>query len=425
MLQLNLARSLLLWQAAKTSIRIAPHVDACARMLAFSSISSWGFENTLAVLPRPGFLPFIPAGNRRRGDAMNRAGPMPSDLGLEATRPATYLARAATANLRAFITRSTAARVAEQMWPRDTVTAQILRAASNPAMTTTSGWAQELAGISILDTLQSITSVSAAAELISRGLQIDMTGISEYRVPGRVLNAGVAGQWVSESGAIAARQLSISNAAILRPRKLAVLMAYTREQIESSNIEAVVRQTLGEAAGLALDVKMFSADAASASAPAGLFAGTAPLGATAGGGSNALTTDLNKLFAALAANNGGKTAVIVAALPQALMLKATVGPKFDTPIITSTSLAAGTVAVVEVASVVSGFGSVVEFNTTNVAAVHMEDTSPQDITGGSPSPAAPVKSMFQIDAILLRTTLWAAWGLRAAGHAQWIQGATW
>jgi len=278
MLQLNLARSLLLWQAAKTSIRIAPHVDACARMLAFSSISSWGFENTLAVLPRPGFLPFIPAGNRRRGDAMNRAGPMPSDLGLEATRPATYLARAATANLRAFITRSTAARVAEQMWPRDTVTAQILRAASNPAMTTTSGWAQELAGISILDTLQSITSVSAAAELISRGLQIDMTGISEYRVPGRVLNAGVAGQWVSESGAIAARQLSISNAAILRPRKLAVLMAYTREQIESSNIEAVVRQTLGEAAGLALDVKMFSGDAASASAPAGLFAGVSGRG---------------------------------------------------------------------------------------------------------------------------------------------------
>ena len=247
----------------------------------------------------------------------------------------------------------------------------------------------------------------------------------EYRVPGRVLNAAAAGAWVPEGGAAPVRDLNFSNAAILQPRKLEVLSAFTREMMDHSNIEAVVRQTLGEATGLALDVKMFSADAASASAPAGLFAGTAPLGATAGGGSNALTTDLNKLFAALAANNGGKTAVIVAALPQALMLKATVGPKFDTPIITSTSLAAGTVAVVEVASVVSGFGSVVEFNTTNVAAVHMEDTSPQDITGGSPSPAAPVKSMFQIDAILLRTTLWAAWGLRAAGHAQWIQGATW
>ena len=352
---------------------------------------------------------------------MNRAGPMPSDLGLEATRPATYLARAATANLRAFITRSTAARVAEQMWPRDTVTAQILRAASNPAMTTTSGWAQELAGISILDTLQSITSVSAAAELISRGLQIDMTGISEYRVPGRVLNAGVAGQWVSESGAIAARQLSISNAAILRPRKLAVLMAYTREQIESSNIEAVVRQTLGEAAGLALDVKMFSGDAASASAPAGLFAGVSGQTPTAGGGSVAMQGDLKNLFAALAGAGGGKTAVIVCALPQAVTLKTSVGPKFDYDIIASASLPTGTVAVVEVASFVSGFSSAPEFETGKDATLHFEDTSPADpIMGG-----VPVRSMFQLDSTALRMNLWAAYGMRAVGHVQWCSGVTW
>jgi hypothetical protein len=81
--------------------------------------------------------------------------------------------------------------------------------------------------------------------------------------------------------------------------------------VESSNIEAIVRQTLGEATGLALDAQMFSANAASASAPAGLFAGTAPLVPTAGGGVAAMEGDLKNLFAALAAVGAGKTAVIV------------------------------------------------------------------------------------------------------------------
>jgi len=110
--------------------------------------------------------------------------------------------------------------------------------------------------------------------------------------------------------------------------------------------------------------------------------------------------------------------MIIAALPQAVKLKLTAGPKFDFDIIASTSLATGTVAVIEAASFVSGFGSTAEFSTSKVGVIHSEDTSPTDVTGGAPSPASPVKSLFQIDAIGLKTTLWASWGLRAAGHAR-------
>ena len=135
--------------------------------------------------------------------------------------------------------------------------------------------------------------------------------------------------------------------------------------------------------------------------------------------------DIEALIAALAANGAGGAPVFVCAAKQAATMKTLVGPKFDFPILTSTALAAGTVAVVEVVSFVSGFSSVPEFTTSKVAAVHMEETSPQDITGGTPSPAVPVKSLFQVDAIALRTNLWASWGLRAAGHCQYITGATW
>lgn len=356
--------------------------------------------------------------------ASSRPFPLPSDIdtgGVKHARPAVHLVRAAAATLRAFVTKSTPERCAEQMWGRDVVTLEILRSASTQATTTTTGWAKELAGVAIYDLVQSITSQSAAADLIGRGLRLNMDGIAEMRVPGRALNAAAAGMWVAEGAPAPARQQSFANSAILRPRKLEVIYAYTREQIESSNIEAIVRQTIGEATGLALDAKMFSADAASASAPAGLFAGTAALTPTASGGAAAMVGDIEQLIGALAANGAGFAPVFVCAAKQAAAMKTLVGPKFDYPILASTALAPGTVAAIEPASFVSGFSSTPEFETGRDATMHMEDTSPSDpIMSG-----VPVRSMFQIDATALRFMLWAAWGLRAAGHAQFITGATW
>jgi hypothetical protein len=355
--------------------------------------------------------------------------PLPADIDNgRHVRPCVHLARAATAHLRAFVNgrSSTPDSVARSMFAGDVVTLEILRrSASAPAMTTVTGWAKELAGIAIYDLIQSITTISASAEIIGRGLRLSMDSIAELRVPGRTLTAAAAGMWVQEGGPAPARQLSFTNAAILHPRKLSVIMAYSREQAESSNIENIVRATLGEAAGLALDAKMFSADAGTAAAPAGLFAGVAPLTATAGGGQVAMEGDLKNLFTALAAQGAGKTAVVIAAQPQAVTLKMTVGPKFDYPIVESTGLAAGTVAAIEIASFVSGFSPVPEFRVSNQTTYHAEDSSPQDISGGTPSPAVPVRSLWQTDSIALKMDVWAAYGLRAAGHAQFLTGATW
>ena len=343
---------------------------------------------------------------------------------IKRARPAVYLFRAAACHLRAHAKKSSPEAMAQQMFNGDPVTGIVLRAATSAADTTSSGWAQQLAGVAIYDFIQSITSLSAGADLIARGLQLSMDKIAEYRVPGRVPAAAAAGLWVAEETAAPTRALVFSNA-ILRPRKLSVMYPFSRELAESSNIEAVVRQTLGETAGMALDLAMFSANAGSAAQPPGLLNGITPLTPVAGGGSAAMDGDLKQLFAALAAQGAGKTAVIVAALPQAVTLKATVGPKFDYDIIASTALATGTVVVVEAASFVSGFSSTPEFRVSNQAIYHAEDTAPTDITGGSPSPAVPVRSLFQTDSLALKMDLWAAWGLRASGHAQFLTGATW
>jgi hypothetical protein len=340
-------------------------------------------------------------------------------------RPAVSLIRAAASFLRAGGKGSPQAAYRELGYAHDPVADYIIRAATSAADMTSATWAQPLAGIAIYDLIQSVTSQSAAAEVITRGLKLNMDHVGEYRIPGRTPAAAIAGMWVAEETAAPARQLAFSNTAILRPRKLSVIYSYSREQAESSNIENIVRATLSETVGLALDLQMFSATAGDASKPPGLLFGTAPLGATTGGGSTAMYADLNKLFAALAGAGAGKNAVIVAAVPEAVTLQATLGPKWDYDIIPSTSLAAGTVVVVELGSVVSGFSAVPEFSVSRHAVYHAEDSSPTDVTGGTPSPAVPVRSAFQTDTILLKMTLSAAWGLRAAGHAQFITGATW
>jgi hypothetical protein len=351
---------------------------------------------------------------------------VPEDLQRRAARPSVYLYRAATASLRSFVSDgATPINVARDLWGDDSVTNLVLRAATAPARTDTSNWAQQLATTSVVDFVQSITSISAAAEVIDRALKINLDGIAQALIPARALSAANAGQWVAEGAAAPGRSLSFSNAAMLLPRKLVVVCPYTREMAESSNIEPIVRQTLGEATGLALDAAMWSSSAGDASRPPGLFAGVTPITASPGGGDNAMHGDIAALFGALGAANGGKTAIVVAALPQAVRLKMAVGPKWDYDIVVGSTLAAGTVAVLELASFVSGFGSTAEFSVTKVASLHMESASPTDITGGTPSPAVPVKSLFQVDAIAQRTQLWAAWGMRAAGHVQFITGATW
>jgi hypothetical protein len=348
------------------------------------------------------------------------------DADVRKVRPCVYLVRAASASLRGFVTGATPSNAARSMFGHDVVTDLILKSPTTPAaISGTTGWAASLAGVAIYDLIQSTVSLSAAADVIDRGLKLNMDGIAEHRVPGRVLNAAVAGQWVAEGMPAPVRALSFSNAAILRPRKLQVLTAYSRELAEHSNIENVVRQTLAEATGLALDLQMWSSDPGDATKPPGLFAGVMPITPTMGGGTNAMSGDLANLFAALAAHSGGKTAVIIAALPQAVKLKLTAGPKFEYDIIASTALASGTVAVLEIASFVSGFGSTAEFNVTKVGTVHMEDTAPAEIVSTGGTAAVPVKSLYQLDAIGLKTTLWASWGLRAAGHCQFVTGATW
>ena len=87
---------------------------------------------------------------------------------------------------------------------------------------------------------------------------------------------------------------------------------------------------------------------------------------------------------------------------------------------------AGTVIVLDALAFVSGFSGGPQIDVAESALVHLEDTSPLEIsTTGTPNTvAAPVRSAFQADLKVLRCVLRASWAMRAPAIA-YTTTATW
>jgi hypothetical protein len=311
------------------------------------------------------------------------------------------------------------------MFGRDEPTLIVLRTATAPASTTVSGWASDLAAHSLIDFLVGLAPLSAGAALIARGLRVSMQGFGAVTVPNIIVSATDAGGFVAEGAPIPVRALNISAGATFTPFKFAVVSMYSRELAESSNIEDIVRQVLGEAVALSLDAAIFSTAAGSSIRPGGILQGVVPIPATASGTAQALSKDIANLVGALSAAGDGRDIVLICAPQQAASLKVWAGPKFDIPILTSAALAAGTIVAVEAPSFASGFSPIPEFSASIEAVLHEESAAPLPIVDGASTLAAPVRSLWQTDIVALRTLLRVAFAMRASGHVQLINSVTW
>ena len=193
--------------------------------------------------------------------------------------------------------------------------------------------------------------------------------------------------------------------------------------VEADSIEEFTTAAIKEAAAALLDKKMFSTDAASATAPPGILLGATSVTASASSEAWAISSDIGALVGALATNGAGLEPVIIASPSQVAALKMWKQPDFF-PVLASVALAAGTVVAVEASSFVSGLDGIPEFSTSTGATLHMEDTTPTDIVTGGTA-AHPVKNLFQTDLIGLKMILRASWGMRNAKHVAIVTGVTW
>jgi Phage capsid family len=342
-------------------------------------------------------------------------------------KPSEHYWRAVAAQVRGFALNIPAEQALQDRHPDDIVAKMILRATSTQATLTDPAWAGPLARYSVSQAIQEIVSMSALSRLMLAGcLNIDLGRFANVTVPGRSTTPADAGAWVAEGDPIQAKQYALLGP-VLQPHKMAVITSFTREMATASNIEDMVRVLIAEAAGPAIDAGIFSAAAASPQKSAGIMNGVTALTPTSGTFNfDNVGQDLGKLVGDLASRNGGAHAVFIASPAQATAIRFYAGGQFSIspqddvlPVAGSAALAVGTIVCLEPSSFACSFQPP-EFETGLMATIHMEDTTPVNPL----LPATPVKSMFQIDAIALKMTLWGDWCMRAP-HVSFMDAVQW
>jgi HK97 family phage prohead protease/HK97 family phage major capsid protein len=319
------------------------------------------------------------------------------------------------------------------------------RAATNPAMTTVTGWAAELVQTIFADFMETLMPKSVFPRLSAAGLSLSFGRNGKISIPTRSRTPTIAGSFVGEGLPIPVRQGAFT-AQILTPKKMAVITTWTRELDEHSipAIEGLLRQAIQEDTAVSLDSVLLDANAATVVRPAGILNGVASLPPTAGGGFNAVLGDIKAISGALLTATAGyiRNMVWIMNPQQVLSLGLTAVPGAGVfpfqaevaagrlaggSIIDSGTVPMGTVIALDAADFVSVGDEAPRFEISDQATLHMEDTAPADIVAGAApgTPATPVKSLWQTDSLALRLILPVNWTLRRPGMVAWTTGVTW
>jgi hypothetical protein len=317
----------------------------------------------------------------------------------------------------------TTERLVQQRWGGNDMEgiAQVLRAASGPAMTSTIGWAKEL-GHTTQAFLSALVPLSAAADLLNRGLQLtfdDAAAISIGTVVTPVMD------FVAQGAPIPVVMGTSNVQATLEPHKFSGITVLTREVVDGGNGEALVRDALLQSAGPSLDRRLFDANPAVVDLrPPGLLFGKTALTPSANTDTlAAMVADLGALASAVAPYAGNGGIVFVAAAKQAVAINIGLPSPLNYPLLTSTSLPAGTVIAIARPALVSALGAVPQIDESRVATVHM-DSSPQQIATGGAMPS-PTVVTFQADKIALRLRWPISWALRDPNAIAFMSAVTW
>jgi HK97 family phage major capsid protein/HK97 family phage prohead protease len=324
------------------------------------------------------------------------------------------------------------------------VTDMVLRAAVNPANTTVATWAAELIQTDVQPFLDRLIADSIYLPLAGMGVRYTFGNAGVLKIPVRANTPTLAGNWVGEGAPKPVKRASFTTVT-LSPTKLSVISTFTEEMAlySAQSIEQIIRQAMSDDTQMALDAYLIDNVAASAGVrPAGLLNGVTPITASvATPPSAAMVADLKALVGAIIAAGGGRNIAIIINPAQALSMgtvtttsgdflftnAAEAGAKFNARVIVSASCPAGKVIAVDAADFATAQGDAPRFAVSTDATLHEEDTTPLALgTTGTPNVvAAPMRSLFQTDAVAVRMSMFVTWGMRRTGMVQTIAAVTW
>jgi hypothetical protein len=304
---------------------------------------------------------------------------------------------------------------------------QIFKAAVSPAMTTVAGWAAELIQTANFPgPLAQLAPRSAYSALSARGLRATLEGTGAMKFPART-GGSLAGGFVAEGAPVRVAKGSLTSTVTLNPHKLAVISTFSEEVATYSTptIESIVRAGIGEDTRTALDAALLGTNAGSSIRPAGLLNGVTPLTATA------IT---NGPLAALSGDVGQLAGAIPQAVDFVVLMNASermraiaLAPALGTVIVEAPGLTAKQIVGIDAADFVTVEGDQPRTSVSFEAALHEEDAVPLALSAtGSPNVvAAPLRSLFQTDAIAIRMVQFVSWAIRRASRVATITAVTW
>jgi hypothetical protein len=206
------------------------------------------------------------------------------------------------------------------------------------------------------------------------------------------------------------------------------------------SIEGVVRQAINDDTAVAIDTVLIDANPATTVRPAGLLNGISGLTPSAAAARiDKIIADISALMAPIIAARGGRDLVLLCNPAQKLSMSWAVTPMGQfifqdgelasrgLTVVSSTSMPATQLVMIDAADFASVTGDSPQFDVSDVATIHEEDTTPLAIgtAGAPPTVAAPVRSLWQTASIGIRMMLDMNWTMRRAGMVSWMTGVTW
>jgi len=322
---------------------------------------------------------------------------------------------------------------------------ELLKAAQNPAMFGTAGYAQELGQMAYGQLMGQLREAALLPRAVPLMQQHQFNGATSIYVPMRAGgNTDAAAAFRAEGAPIPVKGLTFTSQS-LTPKNMGVILTATEEMLSRSSIDlssyfqsAIITDTAE-----ALDVAFLSSTAGSTTTPAGIQNGVTggDTRAAAGTGTTAnIVTDIKTMLTAMAvANMGGAGARFIMSTKNwytlSMALTATGALQFpetangmlaNTPVLVTNRLNDNLVLLVDFAQITCAFGSPL-FLASNVATIHEESVPAAISTVGTPNVvAAPVRSLFQTNSWALRMMLDADWKkLRTTGLVQQLTSVAW
>ncbi|MGJ0535553.1 phage major capsid family protein [Methylocystis sp.] len=291
----------------------------------------------------------------------------------------------------------------------------VVRADQSVGTTTGSGWADDLVQTAVGGFVSSIAPLSAGARLIAAGERVPLGATDSVSFPVVDTSLGAA-PWVEEGEPIGVTNFDFDAATLGPSKKVATILPVSRELVKRSAGRVIFDRLLRETAAHALDLAIFSADAASAAACAGLRAGLTPV---AGNGDP--ESDIVAMLTALATLGSGGVDALICNPREAAVLAVRL-PLLKTPVFASRAMPAGTVLAIDVSDFASSVSDI-EIFASEEAVIHMSDT-PLPIVSGAPVTADPVRSAWQTNCIALRMILEMSFVARA-GRVAVMESVSW